>query len=340
MDLELSDNQRRFVCRILFLALCLAPTAFVAYAALHQKSAHHWAESIQAEIGLPTRIGLVRTPLPGKLILKDFAIHSPDGKEILSALQANVDLDRRRVQIEGPVAVTPEGLYHLVTEASERILGAGQGDSRWSFEFANLNIVRSKGDAFLTPFDNSVQLSPAWVEIAPVPNGRRVVLTSRGQSFEGGDPDSEWLVLSIDKDFRDNQIDLVLFCPDNRSLPVWLVPPAASRDIEKVVGPNAKFTGNVSVANLADQPAIKANGTFLDVQLPDRSSHELGIVSVKDVRILDSQWIDGRAWLVLPGSDRIALDNLTMPSTTATTQMLQAIRQATWQSEISRTNHR
>ena len=335
MDLELSDNQRRFVCRILFLTLCVVPTGAVAYAAFHKKSPAQWAETIQAEIGLPTRIGLVRTPLPGQLVIHDFAITSPDGEEILSAIQAKVDLDRNKVRIEGPVNVTPQGLYHLVSEASQRALGAGQGDTRWQFEFANLNIVRTKHETYLMPFDNVVQLSPAWVDIGPVPTGREIVLRSPGRTFDGGNFEStDWRVFSLDRNFHNSRVDLVLVCPDGESLPVWAVPSTASREIEKVTGANARFTGKIHVSDMTGNTEIHANGQFYDVQLPGRGN-ELASVEVYNLHISDSQWMRGEASLQLPGKRAIALDNQTMPSTSAATQMIHAIRQATHESEIS-----
>jgi len=71
--------------------------------------------------------------------------------------------------------------------------------------------------------------------------------------------------------------------------------------------------------------------------LPNRPSHEFGIVGIKEFRVENSEWVHGDAWLMLPGKERKALDNLTMPSTTATSQMIQAIRQATYESEVSDT---
>ena len=315
MDLELSDNQRRLICRLLFLLFCVVPTGIAAYTAFHKKSANAWAETLQAEMGLPVEIGLVQTPRPGEMIFRDFAINDVDGEPILLAIQARVDLKQHRVIIDGPVNMTPDGLRKLVAETSERVLEAGQGREglRWDFEFSSLNFFRSKNDFLMSNPANMVTLSPAWVELSSSPVGRSLTLRAPGPNStrSNGEISAEhWIACKLEKLDATDELELVLQTPANMGLPVWLVSLKADDPVQQVLGPQANFSGSVYARNPGRAPWLAINGHFWDVQLPGGVRRELAIVKAEELVINNGRWETGQAWMEAQGEPAIPLDNL------------------------------
>ena len=71
---QLSDDQRRTICRLLFLLLCALPTAIVVYFILHRPSPRDWERQIRAELGTLVKIDSVETPTPSLTMLRGVEI--------------------------------------------------------------------------------------------------------------------------------------------------------------------------------------------------------------------------------------------------------------------------
>lgn len=103
MNSDLSDNQKRFICRVLFLALCAIPTCVTIYLATHKRTPDQWAQILQAELGIETSIGVVETPLPGQLIFHELKLYDNDSEPIFDSLNATVSLgDVNRIEFRTP----------------------------------------------------------------------------------------------------------------------------------------------------------------------------------------------------------------------------------------------
>lgn len=67
----MSDNQKRIVCRLLFIVCCVVPTAIVLKWIFTPPTTMQWESHIKSHLGLITKIENVHTPLPQETILEN-----------------------------------------------------------------------------------------------------------------------------------------------------------------------------------------------------------------------------------------------------------------------------
>lgn len=73
----MSDFQRRIVCRIAFVLVCLVPTLVVAQWILFPESIARWQIEARSLLGWPVEIGAVSTPTPQQTVLHSFRVRDP-----------------------------------------------------------------------------------------------------------------------------------------------------------------------------------------------------------------------------------------------------------------------
>ena len=142
----MSDNQRRFVCRIVFLLLCALPTAIGVYAAFHRPSPIQWQNLIRAQLGIPVRIASVETPVPFTTILRDVRI--PDlcgGLETESNAdllidEVRIDLGDTQnvVTVVQPLKLQMPSLSHVLHRLSDHLGQMDFDHKHWRFEFKKI----------------------------------------------------------------------------------------------------------------------------------------------------------------------------------------------------------
>ena len=142
MENDLSDNQRRTICRVLFLFVCALPTIAVAYFATHQRTADQWAQLLQAELGVKTSIGSVETPLPGEFVFQDLKLFDNNGTPIFESLKTHVSMGiKNRIDFYNRTPVTRAGMSYFLKESAGRLVKPLPGSpAPWEIVFHDIQI--------------------------------------------------------------------------------------------------------------------------------------------------------------------------------------------------------
>ncbi len=140
---KLSDNQRRIVCRLAFLILCLLPASVAIYSIFHQPGPADWEKRIQAQLGIKTRIESVVTPLPDCVVLRGIEIIDPDSgiSARLQELTIVRGSDGHDVTLVEPVIIPANALANLLTRCSDQLEQSDLGPLRWKITFGKLSIL-------------------------------------------------------------------------------------------------------------------------------------------------------------------------------------------------------
>jgi hypothetical protein len=92
---RLGYKARRSLCRLGFLALCLAPTAGVCAWGVSRMLPSHArdvADDLARDLGLDLRVGRVTHPRPGAIVLLDVSVDDPEsGREVMRADRARIE---------------------------------------------------------------------------------------------------------------------------------------------------------------------------------------------------------------------------------------------------------
>ncbi len=79
MDVKLSDNLRRLICRAGFLLLCLLPTLLTARWILFPVTGSQWATRIHQHLGIQAQVAHISTPTPQRTEFGPITLGEPDG---------------------------------------------------------------------------------------------------------------------------------------------------------------------------------------------------------------------------------------------------------------------
>ncbi len=125
------DSTRRAICRLAFLACCLAPSAslcaWITYRATPIHAARDnaaWCDEIYAATGLIAEIEAVRHPLPSRTILHGVTLKDPDGESVAVRVRA-VELtatSKGIVAIASQPEVEPNQLHRVGELLFDRVM--------------------------------------------------------------------------------------------------------------------------------------------------------------------------------------------------------------------------
>ena len=220
MHNELSDNQRRFACRILFLLLCALPTAFIIYQACHRKSADDWAQLIQSQLSLETQIGSVETPRPNEAVLRDIRFADENGNEIFSAMEATILFGEvNRIIVKDQLRMTSAGLNQALNNVAKKVVNPHLNQQKWTIDIREA-LIASDQDS-LSGLSESLLLSPVVIDVVPDFEGVRATMSTpiQGQDLSLAE---NWVTCQIEKNRNSNQFKIELDTRDSTPLPCWL----------------------------------------------------------------------------------------------------------------------
>ncbi len=276
MERGMSDNQRRFFCRLLFLFFCCLPTALIVYRACHPRTPEFWQRTIQSQLGIDTLITDAETPKPSETILRGLTLFGADGSPILSAIETRFDEQRNRITINERVRLTGRGLTELTNSLNQRLVGSGA----WSVRLEDVEIIDdSSGGA-----GQGVYLSPVEIAIAPEPSNpglRRSASALLSMRFSNGFGANEshralggkdTLVQCRFQCFEDPMLTSIDVETGQQSVPCWLavgwLPQLAQ------LGPRATFVGRFGIDPVSEKNIGRVKGRFERVALPDEYALE------------------------------------------------------------------
>lgn len=342
MRSNLSDNQRRAICRTAFLLLCVVPTALTIYFATHKRTPDQWAQLLQAELGVQTSIGAVETPLPDELILRDLKLFDNDGQPIFESLIAKVKLGNvNRIHFQSPLQVKRKGLSYFVEEAAQRLVKPDINAKPWEVTFQNLEIISrmNPSSEFYKGFDMN-GLHIGWFNGR---DGRMVMMecpvkSVTGQHFE----DRVWL--RLDRNHQSGAFNVSFDTTKNGSVPCWLAKQWFPR-LESELGADAEFSGVANIESINATTQCDLTGRFVNVQLPpkfatnNRTSQTAAAIYVNGMRLEDSHWTLGTAAIQMGDNDYRHLANpwQNRPLVSKQTGLFSEVIQAAFHEDIDTT---
>ena len=148
---RLSDNQRRFICRTVFLLLCVLPTSCALYSVFHRPGTREWVQHIQSNLPLKVDLVSVETPLPKQAILRGLQILPSDSglfEELDGFVADEVVIEFGRNQNEilfvHPMQIEMRTFAGLLSRMVDELDDSTLGNQRWQFSFSKVTLVDSK----------------------------------------------------------------------------------------------------------------------------------------------------------------------------------------------------
>ncbi len=74
----MSDRWRRWLCQLVFIAVCVLPTAWVLLRIAYQPGPAHFAQQLQLQLGVPVSVERVTTPTPDLTLLHQVKLRHPE----------------------------------------------------------------------------------------------------------------------------------------------------------------------------------------------------------------------------------------------------------------------
>jgi hypothetical protein len=171
----LSDNQRRLICRLVFLLGCFAPTLGIVYWIFHRPTAADWARNIKAELGVDASIDSVETPWPGVTILRGVRLFDPEAGRLFEATELGIEFTNKenRVIINQNLALTNSGLTKLVQMINEHPIRRHVADRPWQVYLNGLTTIYDKSNSFQTgqPLMHTATFEQTHIELRPLDYG-------------------------------------------------------------------------------------------------------------------------------------------------------------------------
>ncbi len=263
----ISDSQRRFNCRMLFLLICVAPTSVVGYWICHPPTAAQWEREIQAQLGLATSIDSIENPGPQVTILRGLKFTDPELGALFEAMEVRLEFGQtNQVVIDQTVRLTSAGLLQLVHTLNEHAIRAHSADRPWHISFRDHLIVQESihSDALGSSFPQTLLVDKLEIVVDPLTNGTQTKL--RFQL-----PESESLRQSVEcvlsrSHASPNQPSLQRYelKTNNLKLPCWLLGDLVPEI--KVLGPRCQFAGRVDVNPEHGHPKGWFKGQFTQIE--------------------------------------------------------------------------
>ena len=294
----MSDNQRRAICRILFIALCVFPTSAVGYWICHPQTAGGWQREIQAQLGVTTSIDSVETPGPYVTVLRGLKFLDLDGETLFKTVTTKIEFGREFNQVSFPDKVhglTHHGLAFLIQSIDQNVIRKQSTDKHWILVFEkNTTIDQALAAEFLsaadgveldstitpTPMDSSLTVSGLRIDIGPT--GRRDGTLAEANfklvDRNGNVVSEKFVNCQISKTDRSGHF--LLLNTNESALPCWLVA-NAGLDLPSTIGRNATFDGALR---------FEPNSTTANIEMAGILEHVDLVTSVSGVS-QNTAWI-------------------------------------------------
>ncbi len=306
---EFSDNQRRLVCRLLFLVCCLLPTTITTYWICHPQTATGWARILSAELGIETDVGDVQAQGPFTTVLNDITFRYGQ-QALFHTVEARIKFDARHGHVIIPYEVDQIDnlkLTHLVQRINQHAIRTGSNQQSWRIDFVkDLIIQRSALDglpASADPFNQwqqqlQNQLTIANLRIDVDPSQTRIYFNFRNTDGTLMEPAA---TLMIDS----NQQQIVRLDTQNGQLPLWTLA-GIDQSIADSLGPEAKFQGRLTI-NPDRQHLESLVGSFHQVET-SYQGQEIGLGAGAHIEVQSCEFVDGKfvRWDATLSSESIA----------------------------------
>ena len=257
MENRMSDNQRRFFCRLLFLFFCCLPTAIIVYRACHPRTADDWRQQVLATIGVHTQINSVETLSPTETVLRDVTVFDGHGQAILSAMEVDLNFapGRSQVVIRDQVRLSNHGLKYLSETVNRRLMRSGA-----------CSVLLN--DVVLTATQDGqtreLRVSPLEITTNPTSDGSRAVVTLQMRNANALSDQRAVVQCSVDHIAVTDQLRIHVET-NQVAMPCWLVDHWLPE--LKELGAESGFAGRFYIEPLEKRLHGWIDGQFTDVNL-------------------------------------------------------------------------
>ena len=306
MPNPISDNQRRFACRIIFLLFCAIPTIGVVYFAAHRRSAPQWAGLVQSQLGIETHIGSVETPRPGELVMRDVRFVDRRGVEILSLIEATVLAGQpNQIIVQDQLRIDSVGLHQLLGQLTERMVSPDIQQSAWNINLREAVVMSQPNESGQR---ESLRLEPVNLFVAATNDGVRATLKT---PIAGADQsrDENWVIAAVERSIATPDLRVEIETGDTQ-LPCWLAHPWVPQ--LKRFGYAAEFNGAVRIMPGDDSWRGTLAGNFFRVDISQfvdagfDGGDQPATIRVPGMR-LDDTSDQTLAWLDLSGGQQLPI---------------------------------
>ena len=170
----LSDNQRRFFCRIVFLLLCILPTSTALYFIFHRPGTGHWEQLIQANLPIKVDVASVETPTPSQVVLRGLQVLPSDTGLFPELYGFEVDevtiefgIRENEIIFVHPIEIEMKALASLLDRVVSDLDESMLGNERWKFSFSKVALVDSSSDAndfLLKPMSLTLEQGTSYLD--------------------------------------------------------------------------------------------------------------------------------------------------------------------------------
>ena len=148
------DSTRRFICRLAFLALCLAPSGSLSAWILYRATPLHawrenacWTGTIYETTGLLAQVECVRHPTRSRIILENVTLSDPDGEHLIARIRVVelAETDHGIVAIASQPEIEVHQLHRLSQLLYQRVLRGPLPEQRFQLLSGELTLHGESG---------------------------------------------------------------------------------------------------------------------------------------------------------------------------------------------------
>ena len=263
MENQMSDNQRRLFCRLLFLFFCCLPTAIIVYRACHPRTPAYWQQQILSTIGVHTQMDSIETLSPSETLLRDVTIFDGHGQPVATAMEVDLNFTpgRSEIIIRDQIRLSNHGLKYLTETINRRMMNSG-----------SCSVLLN--DVVLTTTEDGqtreLRVSPIEIIASPTTEGSHATVTMRMRHTNiagSGSAEDQHSVVQCNVDHITATDQLRIHVETNQvAMPCWL----ANQWLPSLgeLGVDAGFAGRFFVEPKTDDRLHGwIDGQFTDVDL-------------------------------------------------------------------------
>ena len=215
MSQPMSDNNRRLICRLVFIGLCALPSFGIAYWILHRPGIQDWQNALQASLGIEIEIDSLETPWPGQTVLRGVCIKQPYSETEYQINEILIHAGSvNRVYVNDSLSIVPADLMELIQQTSQHTFQLGTVSTRWQINFQTLAI-----DPNPESTDLGLMLSPVEIEVEQDLKGMTATARFQLSQLESGESMECKIFQPNDHSILKQEISLNT---GTNSLPCWL----------------------------------------------------------------------------------------------------------------------
>ena len=266
----MSDNQRRTFCQVLFLLLCILPTAVVGYWICHPQTAGGWELTLRAKLGVETSIDSIETPGPYVTILRGLEFTDPVIGTLFKAVEARIEFGTESNIVSIPYRVqglTNKGLASLVQTINQKLIRSHGVDKPWQIRFGKDTIVTQTSLGLDAQLPEDVAYLPQFpmssvqLDIFPRVDGTHCTASF---SVPGSVAPDKLVNCSLSRTQQYGQ--LLILDTNDVALPCWLIADSVP-NIAATLGTESQFRGNLELVPERGNSQVAVNGVFEKVDL-------------------------------------------------------------------------